>query len=157
MITVTPDLVTFSLADGDRRTIRLQDLFASFGASKDECDAEARAVQRQGLLLWGCFYQLVEISQVARQINERLGHVNMEKAEGSGLTGLNAQQTTSLIECSKHLGTLVELFQTIEQRSQEGGKMNIAAVMAEASKHVAEVMGAAGSPPVHPPTSNDGS
>lgn len=134
MIHVTPDLVTFTDVEGDRTTIKLHDLFP-------QDPTRATPEERAALLNWGCFFQLVEISQATRQINQRLGTVDIEKGEGSGLSGLVAQEVVSMIEVSEKLGALVQAFEDIEKRAAAAPPSDPATVLAQARDLVGGLMG----------------
>ena len=92
--TVSAEQLVFENAAGERTIIKLSSLAGSGPQPKD----------RQGLLLWGIFYQLVEL-------NQRLGVWNNEARTGTAISGLLAQSAASNIETSEKLGKLVELME----------------------------------------------
>ena len=60
--------------------------------------------------------QFVTCFQIV-EVNQRLGHFDPEKQEGTGLVGLNAQQVTSLLEVSEHVGRLSDGLAELREQS----------------------------------------
>ncbi len=97
---VSPEQITFENAAGERTIIKLSSLTGSGPQPKD----------RNGLLLWGVFYQLVEL-------NQRLGTYNQEAKTGAGMTGLLAQVRVSNLETSERLGKLLEVMERVASQA----------------------------------------
>jgi hypothetical protein len=97
---VSAEQITWENAAGERTVIKLSSLTGSGPQPKD----------RNGLLLWGVFYQLVEL-------NQRLGGYDQEGKAGSGMTGLLAQLRVSNLETSDKLGKLLEVMERLESQA----------------------------------------
>jgi hypothetical protein len=85
-------------------------------------------------LLWGCFYQL-------QQANVRLGYVDVEKGEGSGLTALLHQVATNTAAVHKQLEKLNDTLERAEKQSATAAaSLDPASAMREAMSVVREQM-----------------
>ncbi len=117
MIHITPNAVTIEDASGKRHTVTVEKL--------------KTPTHR---LLWGCFYQL-------QQANVRLGYVDVEKGEGSGLTALLHQVAANTAAISTQLEKLNETFERLEKQSAAAAaSMDPAKTMREAMATVREMV-----------------
>ena len=132
MITGTENQIVFEMADGKRRIVRLVDLMKG--------DQESQPDSQQ-LLLWGIFYQLVEL-------NQRTGDVDMEKGEGSGLAAFAAQQTNTLANLGEKLDKLNESMGVLRARV-EAPPPDTNKIMADAMEMMRKTLGglSQGQPP----------
>ncbi len=134
MIHITPNAVTIEDASGKRHTVTVDKL--------------KTPTHR---LLWGCFYQL-------QQANVRLGYVDVEKGEGSGLTALLHQIAGNTAAVSKQLEKLNDTFERLErQSSAAAASMDPAKAMREAMSAVREMVpGFTGGATPAPPKPDNG-
>jgi hypothetical protein len=117
VIHITPHAITIEDASGKRQTVT--------------ADKLKTPTHR---LLWGCFYQL-------QQANVRLGYVDVEKGEGSGLTALLHQVATNTAAIFKQLETLNTTLERAEKQSSDAmAGMDPAKAMREAMGVVREQM-----------------
>lgn len=95
---VGPDAITFEDVEGKRTQVKLTDFLGK------------KASDLHGLLLWGIFYQLVEI-------NQRLGSYDHETKHGKGVQGLLAQMTISGVQSAAKLDELLTTMTAIKTQT----------------------------------------